>query len=155
MGSNELCKKQPCVSIRWHIILKIVLNLGKFFYSLVQRIHIKVRIQLNIVAPYYLPSSSCRIMGSLMVNEAHRVRNLQVRHAKEHRCAALQNLRLGEQPRQHSRLHLLPQTAGPCCITGMAHLLILFLNAPSAEEAWPPPPAYHCEVSEHCVRKRT
>lgn len=89
MGSNELCKKQPCVSIRWHIILKIVLNLGKFFYSLVQRIHIKVRIQLNIVAPYYLPSSSCRIMGSLMVNEAHRVRNLQVRHAKEHRCAAL------------------------------------------------------------------
>lgn len=115
MGSNELCEKQPCVSVRWHIILKIAFYLGKLFYSLVQRIDIKLRIQLNIVAPYFLPSSSHRIMGSVMVNRAHRVRELQVRRAKEHRCAAFQNLRLGVQPRQHSGLHLLPRTAAACC----------------------------------------
>lgn len=132
MGSNEPCKKQPCVSISWHIILKIAFYLGKLFYLLVQRIHITLSIQLNIVAPYFLPSSSYRIMRSLMVNKAHKVRNLQVRRTKEHRCAAFQNLRLGEQPRQHSRLYLGPQTAAPCCTTGMTHLLILFLNAPSA-----------------------
>lgn len=54
MGSNEPCKKQPCASISWHIILKIAFYLGKLFYLLVQRIHITLRIQLNIVAPYFL-----------------------------------------------------------------------------------------------------